>query len=153
MKKILHKLFIAVCILLVILNVFSYLNISLLGFRTYKVITGSMEPYLHVNDIVVIKKCNDYKVNDVITYKKDNEYITHRIISINDNEVITKGDANNIQDEPIRKNNIVGKVVYKFKFFGFLYYLFSQPKTLVLTFVIGLIITILIPDKKKGVYQ
>lgn len=149
MKKIIYKLLVILCILLVVINIFSFFNISFFGIKTFKVATGSMEPYLHVNDVVIIKKSNKYKVNDVVTYKKNKEYITHRIISIKDNDIITKGDSNNTIDEPIKTKNIVGKVVYKFKFFGFFCYLFSKPKTLILAFVIGLMITILIPDKKK----
>ena len=153
MKKIIYKIIIGLCVLLVIVNVCSFFNIPFFGFKTYKVVTGSMEPYLHVNDIVIIKKTNNYKINDVITYKKNKEYITHRIVSIDGNKIVTKGDANNTLDDPIKVSNVVGKVIYRFKFFGFFCYLFSKPKTLILTFVIGFLITILIPDKKKGVYK
>ena len=140
---------IGICILIALINTFSFFNISFFGFRTFKVVSGSMEPYIHINDVVIIKKSNNYKVNDVITFKKDKEFITHRIVSIKENEIVTKGDANNISDDPIKKSDIVGRVIYKFKFFGFLCYLFSKPSTLILAFIFGLIITILIPDKKK----
>lgn len=149
MKKVIYRVLISLCIILIVINVFSFLNISFFCFKTYKVATGSMEPYLHVNDIVIIMKSNNYKVNDVITYKKNKEYITHRIVSINDDEIITKGDSNNTLDDPIKISNIVGKVVYRFQFFGFFCYLFSKPKTLIFVFIIGFIVTILIPDKKK----
>ena len=151
MEKIFYRILIGICILIVLINTFSFFNISFFGFRTFKVVSGSMEPYIHINDVVIIKKSNNYKVNDVITYKKNKEYITHRIVSIKEDKIITKGDANNTIDDPIKKINIVGKVIYKFKLFGFLCYLFSKPKTLILAFVFGLIITILIPVKKKGV--
>lgn len=151
MKTIIYRILIGICILIVLINTFSFFNISFFGIRTFRVVSGSMEPYIHINDVVIIKKSKNYKVNDVITYKKNKEYITHRIVSIDNNEVVTKGDANNTIDDPIKKGDIVGKVIYKFKLFGFLCYLFSKPKTLILAFVFGLIITILIPDKKKGV--
>ena len=108
-----------------------------------------MEPYIHINDVVIIKKSNNYKVNDVVTYKSNKEYITHRIVSTDDEEIVTKGDANNTLDNPIKSSNIVGKVVYRFKFIGFVCYLFSKPIILILTFIFGLIITILIPDKNN----
>ena len=62
-----------------------------------------------------IIKQDNYKIGDIVTYKKNNGYITHRIIKINKNEITTKGDANNIEDESIEKKNIVGKVVYSGK--------------------------------------
>lgn len=147
--KIIYRILISVCILLVIINILSYFNISFFGFRIYRVASGSMEPYLKVNDIIIIKKSNYYKVNDIITYKVDKEYITHRIIEIDNEKIITKGDFNNTEDDPINKSDIKGKLFYKFKYFGFICYLFSKPKTIVFAFIIGMIITILIPDKKR----
>lgn len=150
MKKIISIIMIAVILLLIIINVFSLFNLSIMGFRNFKVSSGSMDPNLKINDIIIVKKNNNYKINDIITYKKDDEYITHRIVSIKDNVIITKGDANNINDEPLTKDIVIGKVVYKYKYIGFIFYLFSKPIFLILTFIIGIIITILIPDKKKG---
>ena len=147
--KIAYKILISICIFLVIINILSHFNISFFGFRIYRIASGSMEPYLKVNDIIIIKKSNNYKVNDIITYKTDKEYITHRIVEINDDEIVTKGDYNNTEDKPIKKTDIIGKLFYKFKYFGFICYFFSKPKTLILAFIIGIVITILIPDKKK----
>ena len=147
--KIVYRILLAICILLVIINILSYFNISFFGFRIFKIASGSMEPYLKVNDIIIIKKSNNYKVNDIITYKVDKEYITHRIVEIDDEKIITKGDFNNTEDKPIKKSDVIGKLFYKFKYFGFICYLFSKPKTLIIAFIIGIVITILIPDKKK----
>ena len=110
-----------------------------------------MEPFLKVNSFVLIKETNNYDVNDVVTYKKNNEFITHRIIKIDNEEVIAKGDANNNEDDPINKKDIVGKVIFKFNVINFINYLFGKPLTWILLFVIGLIITILIPDRKQEV--
>lgn len=39
--------------------------------------------------------------------------MTHRVVEINNNEeIITKGDANTSKDDPISKKDIVGKVVF-----------------------------------------
>ena len=149
MKKIINIIIFVILLIVLLLNIFSLYGFSFFGFRVYKVGSGSMEPYLKINDVVIIKKSNDYKVNDIITYKNDNDYITHRIISINNSEIITKGDANNIEDKPITKNQIVGKLVYKFHVFGFIGYLLSKPFTWILLFIIGLVITYYIPEKLK----
>ena len=104
-----------------------------------------MEPYLKVNNLIVVKSSKDYNIGDVVTYIKDGGYITHRIIQINDSNIITKGDANNTEDEAIIKKDIVGKVVLRFKILGdILFFKYSW----IWIFVIGLIITMLIPDKK-----
>lgn len=149
MKKIIYIVVFIVLLIALSLNILSLQNTSLFGFRIYKVGSGSMEPYLKINDVIIIKASENYKINDVITYKNDNEYVTHRIIYINDFEIITKGDANNTQDNPITKDQIVGKLIYKLYIFRFISYLLSKPFTWILLLVIGFVITYLIPDKKK----
>ena len=71
MKKKIYKIIIGLCVLLVIANVCSFFNIPFFGFKTYKVVTGSMEPYLHVNDIVIIKKTNNYSCINYIEIEKE----------------------------------------------------------------------------------
>ena len=58
-----------------------------------------------------------FKKGDIITYKiKENEKeycVTHRIIKKDENEFITKGDANNREDSyKVYENEIKGKVVF-----------------------------------------
>lgn len=149
MKKIIYILLFIVLLLSLALNIFSFNETSFFGFRIYKVGSGSMKPYLNINDIIIIKNDSNYKLNDIVTYQDNNEYITHRIISINNNDIITKGDANNIQDNPITKDKIIGKLIYKFQFLSFISYLLSKPLSWLLLFVLGLIIVYLIPDKEN----
>ena len=149
MKKVISVFFSILLFMILFLNILSLFNRSFFGFRIYKIATGSMEPFLKINDVIIIKTNYNYKVNDVVTYKKNNEYITHRIVVINGNEIITKGDANNVNDSPITKKDIIGKLIYKFTILKFINYLFEKPFTWILLFIIGIIITCLIPDKKK----
>lgn len=104
--NIISYIIIIVLIIYLILRSINIINI-------YKVLTGSMELKIHPGDYIVIKNSNNYKVGDIVTYKKNNYYITHRIVQINNNKVITKGDANNVSDEQIDINDIVGKYLYK----------------------------------------
>ena len=86
----------------------------------YRVQTGSMEDGIHVGDYILISKRSDYKVGDVVTYKINGYHITHRIVKENGNNVITKGDANNVEDKEISKDSILGKVIYKSGFLNFI---------------------------------
>ena len=149
MRKTIYIIIFLVISMIVLVNILSLNNMSFFGFRTYKIGSGSMEPFLKVNDTIIVKNSDNYQINDIITYQNDKEYITHRIISINNGEIITKGDANNKEDEPITKDRIVGKLIYKFHLFGYINYLLSKPITWVLLFVIGLVITFLIPNKNE----
>lgn len=94
-------------------------------FGAYVIISGSMEPNIHVYDVIVTKRIDDtstLKKGDVITfYSNDNRFygvtVTHRIIEVIDAEkgiFRTQGDANNIEDEALTlKENIIGKVVMR----------------------------------------
>ena len=113
----------------------------LFNYYIFNVVSGSMEDELHVGDYILIKKSNKYVVGDIVTYKKDNYYITHRIVSINGNKVITKGDANNTNDKEINIKDIIGKYVYKCMFIGFLIeYKFFIIGLLLIFYIIYLLI-------------
>ena len=82
-----------------------------LRYTFYEIATGSMEPTLNVKDFIIVKESDKYNVGDIITYNEDNSYITHRIIKINGDTLVTKGDANNSEDKIISKSEVIGKVV------------------------------------------
>lgn len=149
MKKKAYTVLIVVFTIILIINIFSILNLSFFGFRIYKIGSGSMEPYLKVNDYIIVKKKKNYNVGNVVTYKKNNEYITHRIKSIDGDTVITQGDSNNIEDQPINKKDIIGGLIYKSHGLNIIFYSLNKPILWVLLFIVGLVITILIPDKRK----
>lgn len=97
-------------------NTVSYVN----GYSAVTVISGSMEPTLHVGDIAIIKKCDSYTNGDIITFFTEDEQIyTHRIVSDGYGKFKTQGDANNTMDDFIvYEPNIVGKVMFKIPFLG-----------------------------------
>ena len=90
------------------------------NYYVFKVITGSMEDTISIGDTIVVKKTKNVKVNDIVIYEKDGIFITHRIVKIDGNSIITKGDANNTEDDPITKNQILGKYIKKAKVLGFI---------------------------------
>ena len=99
---------------------------NLLGYKSFAVISGSMEPNIHVGSIVYAKETSfdDLKVGDVISYKLSAEtMVTHRIHEVNKETqtVITKGDANDSVDaSPVTANNIVGKVSLSIPLIGYI---------------------------------
>ena len=116
-KKIADIIFALIIIILV--GYFALRNMGIL--EIYKVETGSMEHGIHAGDYVLICEKNHYVIGDVVTYRKDNYFITHRIIkSINGDKVVTKGDANNIEDEEININAIEGKVIFNGEILNFI---------------------------------
>ena len=123
-----------VVLLIILLSIYFLLRICGIA-DIYKVKTGSMEDGIHAGDYILIYKKSTYRVGDIVTFKKDGYHVTHRIIKKNGSKVVTKGDANNIEDEEININSIIGKVIYtggilnflinyKFYIAGFLLFLY-----------------------------
>ena len=105
--------------LLVILCVYTFVMtdilkkdyVNVLGYSYFVVGSGSMSDAIEVNDIVFVKITKDVEINDIVTYKSvDNIIVTHRLISIDKGKYILKGDANNVSDDPILQDQIIGKV-------------------------------------------
>ena len=111
MGKILRISFDIILIAIIILLSLYFLLRFMGKAEIFEVKTGSMEDGIHAGDYILIIKKKEYKVGDVVTYKKDGYHITHRIIEKNGENVITKGDANNVSDDEINISSIVGKVI------------------------------------------
>ena len=92
----------------------------------YTIISGSMEPAIHVYDVVVnfaVKSPEDIKVGDVITFESTSSIsngltVTHRVQDIKivngRYEYVTKGDYNPVADSSTAKyENVLGKVAFK----------------------------------------
>ena len=81
--------------------------------RVLMVKSNSMYPIVKTGDFIIVAKKDRYNIDDIITYKNDNGYlITHRIIENIENEFITKGDNNNVQDEKkVKIEDIKGNTI------------------------------------------
>lgn len=88
------------------------------GYGIAVVLSGSMEPALSTDDLVIIKKTEDYDVGDIVVYQDKTALIVHRIIERKDTSLYTKGDANNQADEPISVTAVQGEVIASIPFAG-----------------------------------
>ena len=98
------------CFLFKILKKAQYIKVF--GYCFFIVKSGSMEPEILKDELIVTKEMDTYNKNEIITFFYDEIVITHRIIEKNNNEFITKGDFNNEIDFPITSQNILGKVLF-----------------------------------------
>lgn len=90
------------------------------GYSLFEVQTGSMHGTIEAGDWIVVKSTKDVKVKDIITYKHGKDFITHRVVEIYKGSYVTKGDANSSKDEPIDRDQVVGKVTKTLHGFGIL---------------------------------
>ncbi|MBE6124113.1 MAG: signal peptidase I [Erysipelotrichaceae bacterium] len=101
------------------------------------VMSGSMEPELSVDDLIVVKKQKEYRVNDVVMYQKNGSLIVHRIIDISfDGVITTQGDFNNTPDESITIKNIKGKVIYSVPKVGLIISFVTSPLGVLIIIVV-----------------
>lgn len=118
-KKIIVNLTIFILGIIAIISIWGFIQldvqhkeyINIFGYSVLSTETGSMSPTIEKGDIVIIKIGDEIKENDIITYKKENVLITHRIVKIDGDSIIAKGDYNNTEDDPIKKDEIIGKTV------------------------------------------
>ncbi len=111
------------------------------GYGHAVVLSGSMEPTISVNDLIIIKKQDSYSEGDIVTYlDEENTLITHRIIGINDTTVTTKGDANNVSDPNFDEERIKGKVIAILPKMGYVITLMQNPLCVVTVVIIAFIL-------------
>ena len=76
--------------------------------------SGSMWPELKKGDLIFIEGLDDprnVQIGDIIVYMNEkNAFTIHRIIKLDEETLTTKGDANNVEDKPIRYEDIVGRL-------------------------------------------
>ena len=76
--------------------------------------SGSMWPTLKTGDMVFIQGIqsrNEFEVGDIVVYRNPQGFTIHRVEEKQENAVITKGDANNTLDTPVKYEDIIGKTV------------------------------------------
>ena len=91
------------------------------------VLSGSMEPALSVGDLLIFTEEENYEVGDVVVYQSGRTPVVHRIIAMDEENVITQGDANNTADEPFGVQQIKGKVVTVVPLAGHLIWALKTP--------------------------
>lgn len=75
--------------------------------------SGSMWPELKKGDLIFIEGVDPktVKLGDIIVYLNEkNAFTIHRVIKLGEEELTTKGDANNVPDKPIKYEDIVGRL-------------------------------------------
>lgn len=124
---------------------------NIFGYTFFEVATGSMANTINIGDIVVVKVNEAFKENDIIVYKEENSFITHRVIKIDGQDLITRGDANNSEDKPIKSDQILGKVIYVIPKIGIWRKVLASPEILgmIIIFIILLGIVLMLTSKTE----
>lgn len=135
-------------------------------FRTYNIVTRSMEPELTVGDMILVKKVDPetIKIGDNITFlgtlnEMKNKIITHKVVNIRKEYgkfvFTTKGNTNLSLDPDVREEIVYGKVVYRFKLLSLISKLIKTWYGFILIIVIPLVtlFTSEVIDMKKEIKE
>ena len=137
-KKIMDVL-IVITLIILVLVIYGYVEkyvfkkdyINYFGYTIFEVASGSMAPTINVGDIVVVKLTKDINNGDIITYKENDYFITHRVIKIEDDKIIAKGDYNDSIDKDVNLSDVLGKVIKVIPGVGIWKSVFMNPKVMI----------------------
>lgn len=88
------------------------------GIGSSIVLSGSMEPTLSVNDLVIVRAQPEYEAGEIVVYQSGYSLIIHRIIEVGEDYYVTQGDANNVEDAPIQKSAVKGSLIATIPYVG-----------------------------------
>ena len=143
-------------VLLIIIGGFAFLKFSP-DYNIYLVRSESMKPAINIGDMIVTGPVNgpingEVKPERIITYKQNKALVTHRVLSIDGESLVTKGDAAEDPD-PWSATMASIKGVYLFKIPGVGYMAqFIRTRTgwfLVVLFPAALLVGLLVKDIVK----
>ena len=91
-------------------------------YSLYIVRSGSMEPAINVGDVVIAGPLGSggIKPGAIVTYAIGKTLITHRVLSIDGNTLITKGDANENPDPiPVQFSQVKSRYLFRIPYIGY----------------------------------
>jgi signal peptidase I len=111
------------------------------GYRAYAIRTGSMTPSYPTGALVLDRPATGRlpAVGDVVTFRTGAGLVTHRVHSVRDDAVETKGDANRTPDAAmVPVTAVTGDVVWGARHLGYVFVFFQQPTGAVSVVLVGL---------------
>ncbi|MBR0420879.1 MAG: signal peptidase I [Erysipelotrichaceae bacterium] len=128
----------------------------LLGYETYNVVSGSMEPEIPVGSLLLVKPIDPYEVQegDIIAYYSNAVVVSHRVVTNNtfDGRFVTKGDANADEDlKDVDYTELIGIVEHHYAFLGAAgaYISTSSGKLFIAELIICSMLLFIVSDKIK----
>ena len=110
------------------------------GYGAAVVLSGSMEPVLSVNDLIIAKETEEYTVGDMVVYQDGNSVVVHRVVAVEEETLQTKGDANNVEDAPIGREQVKGKVIAYIPAAGYVVSFMKTPVGIILVLALAVIL-------------
>lgn len=122
MKSVFKKAAVLLLVLVAVLNI-CVMVIGLFGINTQmnllpgallKIESGSMEPTIKAGDLIVVWETpyEELKVGDIVTFQQGTGLVTHEIVRVDGSRYVTKGIANNQEDNSIGPGEYCAKMLF-----------------------------------------
>ena len=118
------------------------------GYGGAVVLSGSMEPTIMVDELIIVQAADSYAPGDIVVYQTGKILVVHRIVDVDGETAVTRGDANNVEDEPIALSQIKGRVIAHIPAVGAAVRLLKTPAVTVLL-VLGAVLLVELPYQKE----
>ncbi|MCL2354442.1 MAG: signal peptidase I [Oscillospiraceae bacterium] len=156
-KRIASNIFLIIAALILIYAIYAVVQtrrtgeeVFIFGFKPYIIQTGSMEPDLRVNSLIVVRQggFDRVQVGDDISYRAPgfDVNVCHRVIEITEEGFHTQGINNNQPDEfVVTEEDFVGIVVFNSNITVFIIYAFqNHPVITILTILVVVMVFVAI---------
>lgn len=164
MKKLLLRIVNLISVAAILIALFVLLTVvmtksgeapNILGHYVFRVMTGSMEPAVPTDSLIVVRETelSEIQPDDIISYYSEDPQLngsvnTHRVVSVErqgENYVFTtKGDANALPDKyPVNGRNVLGEVIFISHSLGTAVNFLSSPIAFVVLIVIPLFLILI----------
>lgn len=130
----------------------------LFGIQPFVVLSGSMEPQIHVGSVCYINKnieSSEVITGDVIAFSIDETTVVHRIHAVNEEtgNFIMKGDNNESVDlGEVSQDMIIGKAMFSIPYLGYVVKWIQEPKGIIVAgaaILISIVSSLLYSDSRK----
>lgn len=118
------------------------------GYGSAVVLSGSMEPAIMTNELIIVEARDHYEEGDIVVYQAGGILVVHRIVAMDGETVTTRGDANNVDDASIELTQIKGKVIAHIPHVGELVRLLKSPVATILL-IVGAVLSVELPYRKE----
>lgn len=126
------------------------------GFHILEVTSGSMKPVFKTGDVIVVVPASSFlhssiRPGKIVSFNRGGSLVSHRVVSVSNGMITTKGDANVGPDDSLTPvSNVVGTYLFCVPGLGYLASFFRTPAGWIIT-IAAVLLVVLIPMLVKEV--
>ena len=118
------------------------------GYGGAVVLSGSMEPTIMVDELIIVKAEENYAIDDIVVFQSGKMLVVHRLVELDGESAVTRGDANNADDAPIEIPQIKGKVIAHIPHVGAAVRLLKTPLATIIL-IVAAVLSVELPYRKE----